>query len=229
MIYPHKLTKFVLKPSFTVGSRHWFIDSGYTSDLNCDRNAFTSYSEAPNSTVDLGADSRAQIIGKSDVVLHTLVNENKVDGELEKTLDESSKVTADPMLCTKTDPCDSSESSDNDAQTSDQSIHYPESDSVKPSNNPELRRSSRIRKPPCEWWMSSTVRTSHNTNNSDSFESTGQRPPLRRRRPRPRRRRRAERQPHRSRFRESKRSTLPSPRLEIGTSSMCNLVKCRLS
>eukprot|EP00171_Calliarthron_tuberculosum_P017659 IDg17659t1 len=76
------------------------------------------------------------------------------------------------MQCTKTDLCDSSESFDNDAQSSNQSIYDLDSDNVNLSNNLELRRISTIFKPLCKWWKSSTTYTPLNANTSDSFESS---------------------------------------------------------
>ena len=60
------------------GSYHWFIESGCTSHLTFDRRAFTNYTSIPKSSVDLGADSRAEIVGQGDVVLRILVRGKSV-------------------------------------------------------------------------------------------------------------------------------------------------------
>ena len=54
----------------TSSSEHWFIDSGCTSHVTYDRCAFTSYTAASVvSNLDLGANSSAPIVGRSDVRL----------------------------------------------------------------------------------------------------------------------------------------------------------------
>lgn len=61
-----------------VGSNYWFIDSGCTSHMTFDRAAFINYTPISNSTVDLGADSRANIVGQGDVVLRIIVRGKSV-------------------------------------------------------------------------------------------------------------------------------------------------------
>ena len=60
------------------GSREWFIDSACTAHMTYDRDAFTTYELTQGATVDLGADSRADIVGQGDVELRILVNGKSV-------------------------------------------------------------------------------------------------------------------------------------------------------
>lgn len=79
---PHRREEHVCltnyESNFPVGSSNWFIDFGCTAHMTYDRAAFSTYTSIPNSTVDLGADSRATIVGQGDISLRIIVKEKPV-------------------------------------------------------------------------------------------------------------------------------------------------------
>ena len=59
--------------SIHAGSTEWFVDSACTAYMTYNRDAFSNYKSIQGETVDLGADSRADILGQGDVVLRISV------------------------------------------------------------------------------------------------------------------------------------------------------------
>ena len=66
-------------------SKHWIIDSSYTSHVTDDRSAFTSYTATSVvSKLDLGANSSAPIVGRGDVKLDSCMPDGSIKSCLVK-------------------------------------------------------------------------------------------------------------------------------------------------